>query len=198
MFFKKEDRVHRTMRLVADRLDAAGIPYAIVGGMAVNAHRHERTTGDVDFLITAEGFFSFQRRYVEKEFQRVPGRPRRFLDTQTGVSFDLLITGMFPGSGNPGPVSFPDPAEVSETIDGLQIVNLIGLVQLKLAARRFQDFADVLNLIRSNDLDESFQSNLHPSLHSDYIECLEEKRREDEYEARQDRAFEERTRDSGQ
>ena len=57
-------------------------------------------------------------------------------------------------------------------------------IQLKLAARRHQDFADVVNLIHFNNLDESFADGLHPSVRRDYIECLEEKRRDDEYEAR--------------
>jgi hypothetical protein len=58
------------------------------------------------------------------------------------------------------------------------------LVQLKLAARRYSDFGDVVFLIRVHNLDESFAEQLHPSVRRDYIECLEEKRREDEYEAR--------------
>ena len=33
------------------------------------------------------------------------------------------------------------------------------------------------------------------SLHNDYSECLEEKRREDEYETRHDEAFEKRMKD---
>ena len=41
-------------------------------------------------------------------------------------------------------------------------------------------------MIRFNDLDESFADRLHESVRQDYIECLEEKRREDEYDARQD------------
>ena len=45
LFFDGSDRVHQTMRRVAARLRESGIPYAIVGGMAVNAYRHERTTG---------------------------------------------------------------------------------------------------------------------------------------------------------
>jgi hypothetical protein len=79
---------------------------------------------------------------------------------------------------------------VSETINTIHVVNLATLVELKLAARRYLDFGDVVNLIRCNNLDESFQDQLHPSVRSDYLECLEEKRREDEYEARQDQAFE--------
>jgi hypothetical protein len=63
-------------------------------------------------------------------------------------------------------------------------VNLRTLIELKLAARRYQDFADVVALIRVNNLDEAFAKNLHTSVRADYIECLEEKRREDEYEVR--------------
>ena len=40
-----------------------------------------------------------------------------------------------------------------------------------------------LELIRFNELDESFLPKLHASTHPDFIECLEEKRREDQYEA---------------
>lgn len=106
MFFDGNDKVHVTLRRVAKMLDSAGISFAVVGGMAVNAHEHARTTKDVDFLLT----------------------------------------------------------------------NLTTLIQLKLAARRHQDYADVVNLISAHQLDESFQSRLHPSVHADYIECLEEKR----------------------
>ncbi len=109
MFFQGNDRVHQTTNRVAQRLDAAAIPYAIVGGMAVNAHGHQRTTGDVDFLLTSASFNLFLRIIASGEFSRVAGRPRRFLDPVTGITFDMLITGMFPGSGQPGPVAFPDP-----------------------------------------------------------------------------------------
>ena len=64
-------------------------------------------------------------------------------------------------------------------------VNLVTLITLKLCAHRHQDFADVVNLIGVHDLDESFADRLHPTLRRDYIECLEEKRREDEYTARE-------------
>ena len=189
MFFEGTGRVHQIMRRVAAALDRANIPYAIVGGMAVNAHRHHRTTRDVDFLLTPQGMTAFREIAATEGFDPAPGRPRRFTDRATSVSFDILLTGLFPGSGAPGPVAFPDPAAVSQTIDDLRVVDLPTPVQLKLAARRFQDFADVVNLIRANSLDESFQQHLHPTLRRDYIECLEEKRREDEYEARQDQAF---------
>ena len=101
------------------------------------------------------------------------------------MTLDILVTGRFPGSGKPGPIAYPDPAAVRERIENIEVVNLPTLIQLKLAARRHQDFADAISLIRVHQLDESFADRLHPSVRSDYIECLEEKRREDEYEARQ-------------
>lgn len=186
MFFQKRDPVHQTMRRTAKRLERAGIPYAIMDDMALNAHHYERTTKDVDFLLTREGLDSFCQRFVGKYYERVEGRPRRFTDRKNGVTVDILVTGRYPGNGKPGPIAFPDPQAISETIDKHSVVDLPTLVQLKLAARRWRDFADVVELIRFNNLDESFLKQMHPSIHQDFIECLEEKRRDDEYEARED------------
>jgi hypothetical protein len=185
MFFQGKDEVHKSMRRLVKRLERAGIPYAIVGGMALKAHRYRRTTADVDVLLTAEGFAEFKRVFVPKNYTTYPQRSRRFVDRANTVNVDVLITGKFPGSGKPGPFAYPDPEQVSETIDKTQVVDLPTLVQLKLAARRYKDFGDVVELIRFNNLDESFADRLHPSVRGDYIECLEEKRREDEYEERE-------------
>ena len=184
MFFQGKDPVHQTMRRAAKRLERKNIPYAVVGGMAVFAHKHRRATNDVDILLTPEGFEEFRRSFVPKDYATVPKRTRRFVDRTNKVTLDVLVTGMFPGSGKPGPIAYPDPAEVAEIKARVRVINLETLIQLKLAARRYQDFADVVALIRAHDLDESFADRLHPSVRQDYIECLEEKRREDEYEER--------------
>jgi hypothetical protein len=185
MFFQGKDPVHKTMQRVAKRLESKNIPYAVVGGMAVFAHEHRRATNDVDILLTPDGFEAFRRLFVPKNYDPVPGRSRRFVDRSSDINLDILVTGKFPGSGKPGPIAYPDPAGVSEVIHKVRVVNLPTLVQLKLAARRHQDFADVVALVRAHDLDESFAERLHSSVRRDYIECLEEKRREDEYEARE-------------
>ena len=51
MFFQKRSQQHQAMRRLARRLKKAGIPYALMGAMAVNAHGAERTTRDVDILL---------------------------------------------------------------------------------------------------------------------------------------------------
>ncbi len=183
MFFEGRGREHETLRRLVKRLDKAGISYAILGGMAVNAHHYERTTADVDILVTAEGLDEFRNRFVKKNYDIVPDRPRRFLDAVNHVGVDFLVTGRYPGTGAPGPIAFPDPAQVAQLIDAYRVVNLTTLIELKLAARRWRDFADVVELIRFNGLDESFAEKLHPSVRQNYVECIEEKRRDDEYKA---------------
>lgn len=185
MFFEKRDKVYKTMRRVVKELEKAGIPYAVMGAMAVNAHGAERTTKDVDILLTPQGLTRFREELAPGAFDQVPNRPRRFVDRKNGVGVDILLTGNYPGRGEPGPFAFPDPAEVSQEIKKIRVVTLPQLIQLKLAARRYYDFGDVVFLIRVHNLDESFADQLHPSVHRNYIECLEEKRREDQYEARE-------------
>ncbi len=185
MFFEKRDPVHQTLRRLARRLEKAGIPYAVMGAMAVNLHGARRTTDDVDVLLTQKGLDRFQQEMVGKFYKSVEGRPRRFVERQSKVTVDVLVTGRYPGRGGPGPFAFPDPAGASQEIEKIKVVTLPQLIQLKLAARRYYDFGDVVFLIRVHNLDESYLKNLHPSVHQDFIECLEEKQREDEYEARE-------------
>jgi hypothetical protein len=135
-------------------------------------------------LLTPQGFEEFRRRFVPKNYDTVPRRSRRFIDKKNRVTIDVLVTGLYPGFGKSGPITFPDPSNVRQLINSLHYIDLVTLIQLKLAARRHQDFADVVNLIAAHNLDESFADRLHATLRRDYIECLEEKRREEEYEAR--------------
>src|SRR5262249_53929050 len=144
LFFEGKDPVHKTMRRLVRRLERAGIPYAVMGGMAVSAHQHRRTTDDLGILLTPDGLEEFKRRFVPKNYARYPNRPRRFVDRTNQIEVDILVTGLFPGRGEPGPIAFPEPETVSEEINKIRVINLKTLVQLKLAARRYQDFADVV------------------------------------------------------
>src|SRR5438105_10764981 len=86
LFFQKRSPQHQAMRRLARRLKKARIPYAIMGAMAVNAHGAERTTRDVDVLLTPEGLERFRREFVGEEYEPVEGRPRRFVERQSGVT----------------------------------------------------------------------------------------------------------------
>ena len=111
----------------------------------------------------------------------IPSRvSRRFVERQSGVKVDVLITGGRPGFGQPVPLSFPNPSRASETIERTRpFIALAELIQLKLCARPYYDFGDVAKLIKVHNLDESYLKKIHPFVHQDFIECLEEKRREE-------------------
>jgi hypothetical protein len=186
MFFQKNDPVHQALRRLAKRLERAGISYAVMGAMAVNLHGARRTTDDVDVLLTRQGLERFRNEVAPKFYKPVEGHKRRFEERKSGVQLDCLVTGHFPGRGGPMPFAFPDPDAAGEVIENIRVINLPQLVQLKLAARRYYDFGDVVFLIRVHHLDESFLPQLHASVHQDFIECLEEHRREEEYKAREE------------
>src|SRR5437016_6198989 len=106
MFFGGKGEVHKSLRRLAKRLERAGIAYAVAGGMAVNAHRYRRTTADVDLLLTKEGLAEFKKRFVAKHYLQKKGRSRRFVDRVNKVEIDFLLAGLYPGSGDPGPIAF--------------------------------------------------------------------------------------------
>src|SRR5271170_452573 len=97
MFFQKRSPQHQAMRRLARRLKKADISYAVLGGMAVNAHGAERTTKDLDILLTPAGLERFRQEFVDDVYQQVEGRPRRFVERQSGVMVDCLVTGLYPG-----------------------------------------------------------------------------------------------------
>jgi hypothetical protein len=83
--------------------------------------------------------------------------------------------GEFPGDGKPKPISFPNPADASIEIDGIRIVTLEKLIELKLASgitapHRLRDLADVLELIRIRKLKADFGERLDPYVRAKYLE----------------------------
>src|SRR5262249_56285361 len=103
MFFQGKDEVHKTMRRIVRRMEKAGIPYAVVGGMAVFYHQYRRTTDDVDILLTRAGFEAFRKKFVPKCYLPHANLYKRFTDRVNDVTILILITGLFPGTAEPRP-----------------------------------------------------------------------------------------------
>ncbi|GAC1494006.1 MAG: hypothetical protein NVS2B14_07380 [Chamaesiphon sp.] len=101
--------------------------------MALVIHGYVRLTQDVDVLLTAAGLEKFQQSIVGRGFlAALPGAKRMFRDTVTGITVEVIIAGEFPGDGKPKSVSFPNPREVSTEQDGLRVIKLENLIELKL------------------------------------------------------------------
>lgn len=182
MFHDDAGPVPETLRRLRAALEREGIGYVVIGAMAMGVHRFRRATEDVDLCLRAEDLSRFRERLVGVEYQAVEGRSRRFYDPQTQVTFDLLVSGDLAGRASRNPViRFPDPSE-AVTLEGLRTVSLEKLIELKLVTWRFKDMADVIELIRRNNLGEDFAERLHPLVRRPYLECYDHKVEEDKYE----------------
>ena len=174
-FFMKTDPVHQSLREIARRLDGLGIPYAVAGGMALVAHGYDRTTVDIDVLVTQDGLKTVQESLTGLGYTPPFVGSKNLRDAQTGVQIEFLVSGQFPGDGKPKPVSFPDPASVAVEIDGIRYVGLTTLIELKLASGlthpgRLRDLADVQELIRVLLLSAEYASRLNPYVRDKYLE----------------------------
>ena len=175
-FYAAQGNVYDALRRLTRRLDAEKIPYALIGGMALAAHGFVRMTQDVDILITPEGLAAFQARCVGHGY--VPafsGAQKSFRDTETHVRIEIITTGEYPGDGKPKPVVFPDPAFSSIEHEGLHILTLEKLIELKLASgmtapQRLRDLADVQDVIAALNLPEDFAKRLDASVRANYRE----------------------------
>jgi hypothetical protein len=171
----KTSDVHATLRELANRLKEAGIDYAVIGGMALNLHGFERMTVDVGLLMTPEGLSRFRNEPgglgYAPAFQ---GAKKRFKATATGVPVDIIASGEYPGDARPKPVAFPDPRDASDEIDGIRVITLPQLIQLKLASglsapHRLKDLGDVQSLIGALHLPRDISLQLDPSVRDEYL-----------------------------
>jgi len=177
-FFSGAGPLHRTLRRLAQRLDAEGIAYALLGGLALAEHGYPRLTEDVDLLVTPSGLERFQERLVGRGYRPAFSDARKtFRDTETGVRIEFVTAGDYPGDGLPKPVAFPDPAApgVSIEVDGLRVVALETLIELKLASgtsapHRLRDLADVQDLIVRLALPAEWAERLDPSVRAAYLD----------------------------
>lgn len=175
-YFVKEGRLHETLARLVARLDAEGIAYALVGGMALGEHGYVRMTEDIDVLLTSAGLSRFQERLVGRGYVAThPGAHRSFRDAVSGVRIEVLVSGEFPGDGKPKPVAFPDPSVAAAEVEGMRVLALPRLVELKLASgitapHRLRDLADVQEIIKARQLDERFADELDPSVRATYLD----------------------------
>jgi hypothetical protein len=175
-FFMKDDPVHGALHAIARRLDAEAVPYAVAGGMALVAHGYDRTTIDIDVLVTESGLATVHERLVGLGYRPAfEGSRKQLRDTERGVRVEFLVMGEFPGDGKRKAVAFPDPAGCSVEIGGIRYLRLSTLLELKLASGishpgRLKDLADVQELIRARDLPLELQDQLDSSVRKKYAE----------------------------
>jgi len=174
-FFMGESDVQRALEKVARLLDEDGIPYAVIGAMALNAYGYRRLTVDVDLLLTPEGLEAFKAKHLGLGYvQKFPGS-KGLRDTENGVPIDVVLAGDYPGDGLPKPVAFPDPAEAAVRGQRTALLPLPRLIELKLASgmtapHRLKDLADVIEIVRILKLPAALAEDLDPYVREKFQE----------------------------
>lgn len=175
MHFEKDSAVHKALRKITRRLDELGIPYVVVGGMAMFFHGYRRFTEDVDLLVTRESLTEIHRQLEGLGYVPPFTGSKQLRDTEFGVRVEFLVTGEYPGDGKPKPMAFPDPSEVGVEINGMRLLKLPVLIELKLASGmtnpgRLKDLGDVQEMIKVLDLSRELAEQLNPFVQEKYKE----------------------------
>ena len=175
-FFQHEGNIYETLRRLIEELDEDGLDYALIGGLALVAHGYRRFTEDVDILMTPEALQVFRERLIGRGY--LPafwGATQTFRDTCTGIKIKVVTTGgeAYPGGGKLKPITFPDPTATRLRCEGVWLITLDKLIELKLASglsapHRLKDLADVQELIARLKLPLDLARNLDASVRDEY------------------------------
>jgi hypothetical protein len=174
--FQKDDLVFKTLRKIARRLESINVPYAVAGGMALEAHGFRRLTVDVDILVSRECLKTIHEALDGLGYVPPFTGSKQLRDVESGVRIEFLIAGQFPGDGKPKAVAFPDPETAGVVIDGIRFLSLPKFVELKLASgmtggiHRMKDFTDAIALIETLELPAGFADELNPYVRDKYLE----------------------------
>ena len=95
--FDEKSAVFSALHGIAGRLNELGIPYAVVGGMALFNHGLRRFTEDVGILVTRDSLKTIHKKLDGLGYLPPYAHSKHLKDTQLGVRIEFLISGEFPG-----------------------------------------------------------------------------------------------------
>lgn len=136
-------------------LAACDCEAVVGGGWAVWRHGYVgRVTQDIDIVLPSDRIDEVLQAASVSGFDVVlaeAGRWPKLRHRETGIDVDVLPEGGRPGTASrPSPTTIPHPATMGAVRGSLKYMSLSALVELKLAAGRLRDDADVLELVREN------------------------------------------------
>jgi hypothetical protein len=172
-------RYGRVVRALDQVLSACGCEAVVGGGWAVWRHGYVgRVTQDVDIALPKTSVDDFLRAASVSGFE-VMDQPKgswpKLLHRETGIEVDILPEGGRPGTASrPAPTTIPHPNQMGAARGVLKYISLSSLIELKLAAGRLRDEADVVELARENrDRVDDVRKHL-AAVHSQYATRFEE------------------------
>ena len=149
-------------------LSEAGIAYSVCGGVAVCLHGYQRNTTDLDLIIRGEDSDAVREILTKGGYSWDPDQAE--FRSPDGIAIQFVIAGQKAGKETEVLISQPIGDLNVEQIEGLSVVRLSRLIEMKIACgmsnlrRTHKDFADVVELISKRGLDGAFARHLHKSL----------------------------------
>jgi hypothetical protein len=148
-------RYGRVVRAIDQVLHACDCEAVVSGGWAVWRHGFVgRITQDIDIALPTSRITDFLQAAAVAGFEvlsQPEGRWPKMTHRETGIEVDILPEGGRPGTAaRPAPTTIPHPTTMGASRGVLRYISLPSLIELKLAAGRLRDEADVLELAREN------------------------------------------------
>ncbi len=172
-------RYGRVVKALDQVLHACDCESVVGGGWAVWRHGYVgRVTQDVDIVLPRDRVEDFLKAASVSGFDvlgQPAGRWPKLCHRDTGIEVDVLPEGGRPGTAaRAAPTTIPHPKSMGAVCGSLKYISLASLIELKLAAGRLRDEADVLELARENrDRLDDVRRHLE-SVHSQYANRFEE------------------------
>jgi hypothetical protein len=171
-------RYGRVVRAVDHLLHIMQCPSVLAGGWAVWRHGFVgRVTQDIDIVLPADRIEEFIRLAGVSGFEVLPqpeGRWPKARHKDTDVKVDVLPENARPGTaGKPAPTTIRHPLVMGAEGSTLVFVSLPALVELKIAAGRIGDEADVVELIRTNPNQVEIIRQHLSTIHADYVQAFD-------------------------
>ncbi|MEQ8211631.1 MAG: hypothetical protein RH917_17525 [Lacipirellulaceae bacterium] len=182
------DRMVRAVELVRERLkrstaalDAAGVPYAVIGGNAVAAWVSTvdpgaaRNTVDVDLMINRSDFEAAKAAletagFVHYELMDVP----MFLDGPDGSLRDAVHLLFAEEKVKESYYASAPRLSVNKSVESYALLQLEQLLTMKLTSFRRKDQVHVQDLIGVGLVDDSWKERLQPELADRLQELLDD------------------------
>jgi hypothetical protein len=185
-FFMGRSPVQHAALRLARIFDDMGIVYAVAGALAMFAHGRRRMTEDVDMVVTRDDLARFKAQWLGRGYVELRSGGKAIREAATGVRIDFLLSGDFPGDGQPKAIAFPVPQPDYPVVDGLRVVPMNLSIEMKLAsgmtaAHRGQDLVDVMALVKARSLPRDHAEQLDAFVREAFERQWELAQHDDDY-----------------
>lgn len=157
-------------------LGEANVSYSVCGGVAVCLHGYQRNTTDLDLIVRKDDADDVKEQLSAAGLTW--NKETHEFRTESGIAVQFLVAGESAGRGLEVKIPEPSGENNVEVIEGLTVVRLSKLIEMKLACgtanlrRTHKDYADVVELIAVRNLDGAFSRHLHKSVRKTYKELV--------------------------